>query len=52
MEFRLYRREGGVLVEGFVNFKCIRCPLDQKDDDWPSVRRNFKRARRVWVEAR
>ena len=48
MEFRLYGREGDVLVEGFVNFKCIRCPLDQTYDDWPLVRRNFKRARRVW----
>ena len=48
MEFSLYGREGGALVEGMVQFKYLGLPLDKTDDYWPAVRQNVKRARRVW----
>ena len=48
MEFILYRREGDALVEGVANFKYMGRKLDQTDYDWPVVRRNVKRAQRVW----
>ena len=48
MEFNLYGREGGDLVEGMVQFKYLGLPLDKTDYYWPAVRRNVKRARRVW----
>ena len=48
MEFILYRREVDALVEGVSNFKFMGQPLDQTNDDWLAVRRNIKRAQRVW----
>ena len=35
-------------MEGVANFKYLGQPLYQTDDDWRPVRRNIKRARRVW----
>ena len=48
IDLSLYGRKGGELVEGVVKFKYMGCPLDQTEDDWPSVRRNVKRVWRVW----
>ena len=48
IEFISYGREGGALVEVVTNLKYLGSPLDQTDDDWPVLRRNFKWARRVW----
>ena len=50
MEFRLYRREGGALVEAVAQFKYLVRPLYQMDDDQPEVRRKLKWARGVWVD--
>ena len=46
MEFSVYRREGGALVERVANFKYLGRPLDQMDYNWPSVRWNVRRVRR------
>ena len=48
MKFRLYEKEGGVLVEGVSQFKYLVWALDQIDNYCPVVWRNVKRARRVW----
>ena len=37
MEFSLYGRQGGTLVEGVEIFKYPGRTLDQMDDDWPAV---------------
>ena len=37
MDFRLYEREGGVLIEGVDIFKYMGWPLDQTDYYWPTV---------------
>ena len=37
MEFILYMRERGVLVDVVAKFKYLGRPLDQTDYDWPSV---------------
>ena len=38
MEFGLYGREGGALVEGVTTFNYLGLTLDQTDDDWSAVR--------------
>ena len=50
IEFRLYRREGGALVEAVAQFKYLGRPLYQMYDDQPELRRKLKRAQRVWVD--
>ena len=45
--FSLYRREGDAMVEGVEQSKDLGRPLDKMDDDWPAVRRNIKRERKV-----
>ena len=37
-----------MLVEGVENFKYLRRPLDQTDDNWPEIIQNIKQARKVW----
>ena len=41
MEFSLYGREGDKMVEGVTTFKYLGHPLDQTDDDCPSIRQNI-----------
>ena len=48
MELILYGREGGTLVGGVTNFKCLGRPLYQTEIDWPSLQQNYKRLWRVW----
>ena len=48
MDFILYGREGGKLVEKVVTFKYLGWPLDQTDDGWLLVRLDIKRERKVW----
>ena len=48
MEFLLCDREEGVLLEGVAQFKCLGQPLDKNYDDWPELRRNGKREKRIW----
>ena len=37
VEFSLYGRKGGKLVEEVANFKYLWQPMDQMDDDWTAV---------------
>ena len=46
--FSLYWRKGDTLVDGVETFKYLGRPLDQTYGEWTVVRRNIKRARRVW----
>ena len=48
MEISLYGVEGGAMVEGLETFNYLGLPLDQTDDDWPSIRRNIMREIMVW----
>ena len=48
MEFILYGREGGAMMEGMAKFKYLGWPLDQADDDCLELRRNVKQERKVW----
>ena len=45
-------RGGGALVEVVSTFKYLRRPLDQKDNDWPEIRKNIKLERTVWERLR
>ena len=49
MEFILYRREGGALVEGVTQFKYLRRTMYQIEENWPKIRQNIKSAGKVWV---
>ena len=48
MEFILYGRGGGALVELVAQFKYLGSPLDQTDGECLVVQSNVKWARRVW----
>ena len=48
MEFRLYGREGGALVEVVAIVKYLGWTLYQMDNYWSEVRHNIKWARKVW----
>ena len=48
MEFSLYVREGGALVEGVAQFKYLGRPLNQTDENWLVGRRKVKRAWKFW----
>ena len=48
MYFSLERGEGDERVDNVTNFRYMGRPLDQKDYDWPDVRRNIMRASSVW----
>ena len=48
MEFSMEGGEEEERVENVTTFRHLGSPLDQMDDDWPSVWRNNMRARSVW----
>ena len=48
MEFILYRREGGTLVEGVAQFKYLRRTLYQIEENWLKIRQNIKSGGKVW----
>ena len=48
MEFNLNGEEGDKRVENVPTFRYLGRPLDQTDDDWPTVRKNIMHARLVW----
>ena len=52
MDFSLYEREGGALVEGVESFKYLGRLLDQTDYDWLEIIRNIKQAQKVWGSLR
>ena len=47
MEFSLDGEEGDERVENVPTFQYLVQPLEQMDDDWPSVRRNIMQAMSV-----
>ena len=47
MEFSLDGEEGDKIVDNVPTFRYMGRPLDQRDDDWPAVRRNIICARSV-----
>ena len=48
IEFSLYRREGGAMVDGVSTFKYLGRPLGKTDNYWPEIRQNILSARTVW----
>ena len=50
MEFSLYDREGGSLVELVAQFKYLGLNLDQSDNKWPLIIQGTRRARKVLVQ--
>ena len=48
MDLSLYGREGNTIVEGVAELKCLEIHLHQTYKDWPAIRQNMKRARKVW----
>ena len=48
MEFNLDGEEGDKIVDNLPTFRYLGQSLDQMDDYWPAVRKNFMRARSVW----
>ena len=49
MEFSLYEREGGALVEGVAQFKYLVRTLVQTDKEWLEIIWNIKRVWKVWI---
>ena len=48
MEFSLYRREGGALMEEVDQLKYLGQTLYQSDNSCTEIRRNIRRERKVW----
>ena len=48
IEFSLNRKEGEEAIGGVVLLKYLGRILDQAEDEWTLVRRNIRKARRVW----
>ena len=52
IEFSLYRREGGAMVDGVSTFKYLGRPLGQTYNYWPEIRQNVLITRTVWGSLR
>ena len=48
MEFNLDGEEGDERVENVTTFLYLGLPLEQTDDDWPTMRQNIMHTRSVW----
>ena len=46
--FSLMGEDEAECIEEVGNFKYLGRMSDRSDDDWPAVRRNFRKARRLW----
>ena len=48
MEFSLYGRYGGAMEDGVTTFKYLGRLLDQTYYEWPVIKVNIKRVKKVW----